>query len=160
MKRITIAIMLCLAFFCEQATAQSKPDPPKTEYDAALAEKLGADEYGMRNYVYALLKTGKTLIKDEKKRKALFTGHFENMDRLAEAGKLVAAGPFDDPNGVMRGFYIFNVTSVEEAQELVKSDPAVKAGIFEFELTKLYSSAALMMINEVHKKIQKTAIND
>ncbi|MDH3529141.1 MAG: YciI family protein [Acidobacteriota bacterium] len=159
MKKITIALALCLAFITIETNAQSRDESPKSEYDAALAERLGADDYGMRSYVYVLLKTGKADITDEKKRKEIFAGHFANMGRLAEEGLLVAAGPFDDPNGIKRGFFIYNVPSIEEAQKLVETDPGIQSGIFDYELTKLYSSAALVMINEIHKKIQKKAIN-
>ena len=136
-------------------------EPAKTEakktYDAELAKALGADEYGMRSYVFCVLKTGKAKIEDPAKSKEIFKGHFANMSRLAKAGKLVVAGPFVD-GAPKRGLYIFNVTTIEEATELVKTDPAVKAGVFEFELTKLYCSAALMKINEIHKSVQKTKI--
>lgn len=126
-------------------------------YDAELASKLGADEYGMRQYVFVVLKTGKADVKDEKKRKELFAGHFANMVRLAKAGKLVLAGPFME-GGKKRGLFVFDVQTIEEANELVKTDPAVKAGIFDVELTRWYGSAALMQINEIHTKIQKTKI--
>lgn len=129
------------------------------EYNTDLAIELGADDYGMRSYVFATLLTGPqdALITDAQQRKELFTGHFANMGRLADDDKLVLAGPFIE-GGKKRGLYIFNVTTIEEAEALVKSDPAVAAGIFEFELTKYYGSAALMKINEIHKQIQKIKI--
>lgn len=34
-------------------------------------------------------------------------------------------------------------------------DPAVKAGVFVPDLTPWYGSAAMMVVNETHKKIQK-----
>ncbi|WP_416879496.1 YciI family protein, partial [Litorimonas sp.] len=82
---------------------------------------------------------------------------FSNMKTLAEEKKLVLAGPFvgDEEK---RGLYIFNVQTIEEAKELVKTDPAVEAGIFVPEFTKYYGSAALMGVNETHLKIQKTAV--
>jgi len=58
----------------------------------------------------------------------------------------------------LRGLFILNVKTIEEAEDLVKTDPAVKAGIFVYEMTKLYASAALMQVNEIHGKIQKTKI--
>ena len=129
------------------------------EYNTDLAIELGADDYGMRSYVFATLLTGPqdALITDAQQRKELFTGHFANMGRLADDDKLVLAGPFIE-GGKKRGLYIFNVTTIEEAEALVKSDPAVAAGIFEFELIKYYGSAALMKINEIHKQIQKIKI--
>ncbi len=129
--------------------------PPK--YDAALAQELGADEYGMRSYVMTVLKTGPAEISDPEERNRIFRGHFANMKTLAEEKKLVLAGPFvgDEEK---RGLYIFNVQTIEEAEELVKTDPAVEAGIFVPEFTKYYGSAALMGLNEAHLRIQKTAV--
>ena len=54
-------------------------------------------------------------------------GHMANINRLAEMKKLVAAGPFGD-NGRLRGIFVFRVGSLEEAQALTASDPAVQAG--------------------------------
>ena len=126
-------------------------------YDAALAQKLGADDYGMRSYVMVILKTGpndKTII-DEDKRAEIFKGHFANMRSLAADKHLVLAGPFGDPENIRRGLYIFNVKTVEEAKKLVLTDPAVEAGIFTPEFTPYYGSAALMQVNDVHKRIAK-----
>lgn len=159
MKRMTALLALGLLIFSLSAAAQTKADNPTPEFDKELAQKLGADQYGMRNYVHVLLKTGPVKVEDKEERGRIFAGHFANMGRLAEEGKLVMAGPFDDPEGVLRGMFVFDVTTIEEARSLVESDPAVKAGIFRYEMTKLYSSAALKMINEVHKSIQKTEIN-
>lgn len=125
-------------------------------YDAKLAKKLGADERGMKMYVLCILKTGPRdgEIKG-KERDEIFTGHFANMGRLADANKLAVAGPFDKNGRSWRGLYIFNVATIPEAEQLVVLDPAVKAGIFVYELTPLYASAGLMALNEIHKKIEK-----
>ena len=79
------------------------------------------------------------------------------LGKLADEGRLVLAGPFGDAEP-WRGLYIFNVATVEEAKDLVETDPAVKAGIFEYELAKYYGSAALMQVNEIHSRIQKKKI--
>ncbi|NOX83485.1 MAG: hypothetical protein GXP06_10970 [Alphaproteobacteria bacterium] len=126
-------------------------------YDELLAEQLGADEYGMRLYVFVVLSTGPAIITDENHRKEIFAGHFSNMGRLATEGKLVLAGPFIE-GGKKRGLYIFNQATIEEAEALVSTDPAVVAGIFTAEYTKFYGSAALVELNKIHKKIQKTKI--
>jgi len=160
MKKCFLTFAIILAAGCSAATA---PDAPvetqviENEYDAALAQELGADDYGMRSYVMVILKTGpndKTLT-NEIDRAEIFKGHFSNMKTLAEDKKLVLAGPFGDPDGIRRGLYIFNVKTVEEAQELVMTDPAVKAGIFTAEFTPYYGSAALMQVNSLHKRIAK-----
>src|SRR5690606_2111871 len=86
-------------------TAATQAEPPG--YDAALAERLGADDYGMRKYVLVILKTGPTPLPRGEARDAMFQGHFANMKRLAAEGKLVLAGPLDGVDG-RRGIFVFD----------------------------------------------------
>ena len=125
-------------------------------YDPELAKKLGADERGMKMYVLCILKTGPrdAEVKGDE-RKAIFAGHFANIGRLAGEGKLAVAGPFDTNDRSYRGLYIFNVATIEEAEKLVVLDPAVKAGVFIPELTRWYGSAAMMVVSDTHKRIEK-----
>ncbi len=60
--------------------------------------------------------------------------------------------------GEIRGIYVFNVTTVEEAAELTSTDPAIKAGSLVMELHPWYGSAGLMKINEISKRIEKEQI--
>jgi uncharacterized protein YciI len=54
--------------------------------------------------------------------------HLAHLAAMADAGKLVAAGPFSDqPDDSLRGL-CFYATGVEEARELAGRDPAVEAG--------------------------------
>jgi uncharacterized protein YciI len=146
---LTVATLILITFV---AGAQDN----KHEYDSTLAKKLGADERGMKTYVLVILRSGPAKIEDKELRDSLFTGHFSNMDRLAEEGKLVAAGPFHNNDKEYRGLFIFNVSTIEEAEELVKGDPTVTNGIFVTEMYRWYGSAALPMMNEIHPKLQKS----
>ena len=128
-------------------------------YDSLLAVKLGADDYGMKKYVMAFLKSGKTKMEDKDESNRLQMEHLKNIQRLADEGKLVLAGPFL-ASGELKGIYIFNVTTIEEAKSLTETDPAIIAGVLEMELIPWYGSAALMEVNGIHKKIQKTSITD
>lgn len=136
--------------------AGAQAAPPKSTYDSELATKLGADERGMRMYVLCILSTGP---KDEaikgKERDEIFAGHFANISRLADEGKLAVAGPFGKNTKSYRGLYIFNVATIEEAEQLVALDPAVKAGVFIADLTPWYGSAAMMTVSDTHKKLVK-----
>ncbi len=120
--------------------------------DAALAQELGADEYGMKQYVLAFLKRGPNRDRSPEEAAKLQKAHLDNIGRLAEAGKLVLAGPFLD-NGDIRGIYVFNVKTIEEAKALTETDPAIKAGSLVMELHPWYGSAGLMKVNEIHKML-------
>lgn len=148
-------LALTLAFGLTCSATLVVADPPAA-YDPELAKRLGADERGMKTYVLCILKTGPKDgdIKGDE-RKAIFAGHFENIGRLAGEGKLAVAGPFGNNEKSWRGLYVFNVPTVEEAEKLVVLDPAVKAGVFVPELTPWYGSAALMVVNDTHKRIEK-----
>ncbi len=126
----------------------------KVAYDSLLAKKLGADDYGMKHYVMALLKKGPNRSQDSITAANIQAGHMKNIERMAKEGTLVVAGPFEDDWDV-RGIYIFNVATVEEAQKLTATDPAIVAGRLVMELHPFYCSAALMQVNDVHNRIQK-----
>ena len=68
--------------------------------------------------------------------------------------KLVLAGPLDGKEG-RRGIFVFATPEIEEARKLVATDPVIVHGEMVAEYHKLYGSAAMMMINDVHNKIQK-----
>jgi uncharacterized protein YciI len=127
-----------------------------TQFDQALAAKLQADDYGMRKFVIAFLFTGDRVSEyNPEERAEIQKGHMANITKLAEMEKLILAGPFFG-NDTMRGIFVFDVDSKEEAEKLTNTDPAVIAGVLRMELKEWYGSAALMMIPEIHKKIQKT----
>ncbi len=149
LSTITIGFLLGIA-----GSAQTTVKPGNSNFDSVLAKKLGADKYGMKPYIFAVLKTGP---KDKgftgKEREELFGGHFTNIKKLAADGKLAVAGPFGKNDKEFRGLFILNVTTVEEAKKLTDTDPVVKAGVMIVELFPWYGSAALMETNNIHEKI-------
>jgi uncharacterized protein YciI len=139
---------------CGFGAASFAADPPASGYDAGLASKLGADENGMRQYVMVILKTGPSPKPKGPERDEMFKGHFANIQRLATAGKLVLAGPFDGVDG-WRGMFIFAVKDIDEAKQLTASDPVIANGEMVAEYHQYYGSAALMQVNETHNRISK-----
>ncbi|MBO6515361.1 MAG: hypothetical protein JJ975_02320 [Bacteroidia bacterium] len=157
-----IVLVICSLVACSQEKeASAERDSSSVEevvgYDSLLAEEVGADKYGMKKYVMAFLKKGPNRDRSEEESARLQAAHMENINRLAEEGKLVLAGPFFG-DGEIRGIYIFDVASVEEAEALTNSDPAIQAGSLVMELLPWYGSAALMKVNELHKKVAKVEI--
>lgn len=154
-KALLIIASVALSLNC---LAQSSP-ATKPVYDAVLAKKLGADDYGMKKYVMAFLKEGSTQLKDSAANMQLQMAHLKNIGRLAAEGKLVVAGPFLD-NQPLRGIFIFNVETVDEAQKLTETDPAIKAGTLVMELHPFYCSAALMQVVPIHNTLQKKSMTN
>jgi uncharacterized protein YciI len=156
MKKLLLIVLLAAG---TAAYAQTPAAKPNAEYDAALAKKLGADDYGMHKYVMAFLKTGPTKIADKTKMAELQKAHLRNITKLADEGKLVMAGPFMD-EGAIEGIFVFDVTTVAEAKALTETDPAIKAGTLIMELRPFYCSAALMEVAKNHKKLAKKNFAD
>lgn len=163
MRNIILVFSCCFLVACVQNIEESpesidvKPAVEELAYDSLKAYKYGADDYGMRQYVMAFLKKGPNRDRDSVETYELQRAHLNNITRMAEEGTLVAAGPFLN-DGDLRGIYVFNIKTVEEAEELVATDPAIQAGSLTMELIPWYSSAALMEINELHKKLAKIDI--
>jgi len=135
------------------AKDETAPAPAPAARDVELAKRLGADERGMRQFVLVILKTGPTRMPEGDKRKAMFEGHFANIQRLSKEGKLVLAGPFgDNPEG-WRGMFVFAVSDIDEAKRLTATDPVIVNGEMVAEYHYWYGSAATMMIPELHAKI-------
>jgi uncharacterized protein YciI len=148
MRLSTLALAALLALPLA-ASAQTAP-----AYDADLATSLGADERGMRQYVLVILKTGPSKMPAGDARTRMFEGHFANMGRLAGERKLVLAGPLDGKEG-RRGIFVFNTPDIDTAKTWVATDPVIINGEMVAEYHKFYGSAALMMVTEVHGKIEK-----
>lgn len=135
-------------------TVEAQADANTVPYDSLLAQELGADDYGMRPYVMAFLKAGPNRSQDSTAAAKLQRAHMDNIMRMAEEGQLLMAGPFLD-DGPLRGIYIFNVQTVEEARALTATDPAVEAGRLEMELHPWYGPAALMKVKEISERVSR-----
>jgi len=149
MKKIFAALALSVLAFSAQAQT---PTPPA--YDAELARSLGADDHGMRRYVFVVLRTGPNKVPAGQERNEMFAGHMANIQRLANEGKLAYAGPLDGVEGA-RGIFIFAVDSIDEARKLVATDPVIIKGEMVAEYHAHFGSAALMGVNQTHSKIIK-----
>jgi uncharacterized protein YciI len=144
---LTVAGLLPLA-----AAAQAPAAPANPAYDEALAQRFGADDFGMRRYVLVILKTGPNKMPPGPERDAMFRGHFENIKRLSDEGKLVLAGPLDGVDG-WRGLFVFAVREIEEARQLAATDPVLVHGEMVAEYHKYYGTAALVGVREVHERL-------
>jgi len=145
-------VLFASLLFCTLSVFSQTENP---KYDKALADSLGGDDYGMKPYILVILKTGTNPIDRKETRDSLFKGHITNINRLASLGKLVVAGPLGKNDKSYRGIFILNVKTIEEANELLATDPVVKEKLLDAELFQWYGSAALPEYLKVHDKIEK-----
>ncbi|WP_336686631.1 YciI family protein [Chryseobacterium bernardetii] len=149
-------ILLPSVFLIAALSSAQEKKAEKPEYNQELAASLGADQYGMKPYTIVMLTTGTAKIEDKTQMSSLMKGHMENIGKLAKEGKIVVAGPFLKKNKEnYRGMFIFNTKSKEEAEQWVKTDPAVQAGVFSYEVFPWYGSAALPLYLKHHDEIAK-----
>lgn len=120
-----ISVILLLSLLSIQAFAQT------TQSTTAPKE----DGFEMKQYYFVMLTKGERRgeITDTTVINEIQRGHIANINRLAEMGKIVVAGPFGD-NGNWRGIFIFDCPTEAEVKELLNTDPAVKAGRLAYEI--------------------------
>jgi uncharacterized protein YciI len=143
---LVIVISLTISIFSQTANPN---------FDADLASTLGADEYGMKTYVLAILKTGSNESADKTYRDSCFRGHMNNINRLVQAGKMVVAGPMGQNDNSVRGIFILDVSTLEDAADLLQADAAINAKLLATELYIWYGPAALATYREASDKVWK-----
>lgn len=124
-------------------------------YDSTFAKKLGADEYGMKSYIFVILKTGSNKTMDKAFVDSCFAGHMANIRRMVDQGKLIVAGPMGKNENSYRGIFILNVSTKEEAPELLQTDPAIAGKLLDTDIYNWYGSAALPEYLEASERIWK-----
>lgn len=147
-------LLFLLCILAAPVISRAQVNNPR--YDSLLARKLGADAYGMKNYVFVILKSGNNQSTDKHFKDSCFTGHLQNIKRLAALNQIIVAGPFGKNNDDFRGLFILNVPTLEEARQLLQTDPAIHAGFLAPELYPWYGSAALPEYLEASDKVWKT----
>ena len=116
MKQIIFAF--CLLTFALVSQAQEQREFSYVEGDTTFT---------MKRYVFMMLNSGGVQSKDSTEKAKYQQMHMEHLNKLAEDGKLIVAGPFEG-GGKHRGLLIFDVETVEDALKLQGEDPSVKSG--------------------------------
>jgi len=110
---------------------------------SAQTASLPAPPPGMETYYFGLLYRGPAWTPGETEAtRKIQEGHMANIQRMADAGALVAAGPMDG-DGPLRGIFIFKVKTADEAGKLAAEDPAIKAGRLTLEIHPWWGPAGI-----------------
>jgi uncharacterized protein YciI len=79
---------------------------------------------------------------------ALGKAHMANIDKLAAEGKLLIAGPFEQPEGApaqgpLAGIFLLEADTLAEAEALMSTDPAIAAGRFTIKVLPWWGPTGL-----------------
>ena len=66
------------------------------DFDTKLAKDVGADDYGMKTYVFCILKTGTNSTATAEERQMYFEGHMANINKLADEKKIGCSWSFHE----------------------------------------------------------------
>ena len=97
------------------------------------AQEKDPEKPVMKNYFMVFLKKGVQRNQDSVEVEKIQKAHLENINKLVQTGKLNIAGPFLD-DGDLRGIFVFDVPTLEEAKSLTETDPAIKSGRLSYEI--------------------------
>lgn len=140
MKNLTIILLLFGLYSCSESDPeQDQNQPPEDQSINADPEEAhvpgpnefvmeeGDTSYIMKQYYLVLLNRGPNRDQDSLEATQIQEGHMANINRLAEVGKILVAGPMGDDTD-LRGIFIFDCETQAEVDSLLQTDPAIAAG--------------------------------
>jgi uncharacterized protein YciI len=109
------------------------PEKIGERYFAAKKQNQGSPDK-MLEYQLAFLVAGPNRKGDsDPETERIQAAHMAHIGKMADAGQLVAAGPFLEEHK-LRGIYVFKLSSLDEARAVAAQDPAVQAGRLVLDL--------------------------
>ena len=75
--KLLVFLITCLGFLKPLEAQENNP-----KFDSALAARLGADDYGMKQYMLVILKTGDNKTTDKYFIDSCFSAHLRNIEKL------------------------------------------------------------------------------
>lgn len=126
---MNVFVLSALLFAASPAPAAA-PSPAAAKPASSASEK----RYTMVTRYLGLIVKGPKWTKEKSPALTqMMEGHMANINAMAATGKLIAAGPVVD-DGTLRGIFIFDAQSADEARALAEKDPAIASGHFALEI--------------------------
>ncbi|MGH9768574.1 MAG: DinB family protein [Blastocatellia bacterium] len=131
-------------------------EPAPQEQQSQPKAETKPPQFDNEQYQFGLLTRGpKWTAENTPEIQKIQEGHMANINKMAQAGKLFAAGPILG-NGDLRGIFIFRAASIDEAKALAAEDPAIKAERLKLEILPWLGSKGIgVKAMEEYKKNPK-----
>ncbi|HYE54806.1 MAG TPA: YciI family protein [Chitinophagaceae bacterium] len=129
-----LRILFACILFAMMASCNSNPaSVTVTDVDSVKAD-TAKPKYGeMKKYWLVFLLRGNNRTQDTAASARIQKAHIANIERLADEGKIVMAGPMGYDRD-LRGIFIMNCRDSMEAVNLVQTDSAIITGRLRFEV--------------------------
>lgn len=127
----------------------------------AIAEPVRPDP-SERDYVFVFIKTGPATDLSPEAQREAFAGHFSNMQRLADAGELLIAGPLGEPksDSAHRGLFVIDETTLAGGMAHAETDPTTKLGVFVLEGHLFTTDGRLVELLRLEKEDEARRLAD
>jgi uncharacterized protein len=137
--KLLVLVFLSLSLALAQNNSANLNNRQNPQPNAAQA----SPKFDNEPYLFATLSRGATWTGQKSPELTrLQEGHMANINRMANLGKLIAAGPMGD-DGNLRGIFVFRGVSLEEAKQLCGEDPMLKSGHLKIEVYEWWGSKGI-----------------
>ncbi|HZI08679.1 MAG TPA: YciI family protein [Archangium sp.] len=135
-RHAALAALLCCTLFAGSAGAEGSPSAAAPKNKA----KAGPQMEFEKHYLVILRRGPSWTPEVTPAVERIQSEHLAHLNRMAESGKMVIAGPFgEQQDPTFRGMCLYKTGSLEEARKLAEEDPAVKAGRLKVEVMAWYT---------------------
>ena len=110
-------------------------------------------ENQIRQYWFVMLTKGNNRTQDSATAAKIQEAHLANINRLYYEGKIKVAGPFGD-DGDWLGIFIFDCSTKEEVEQLLKTDPAIAAERLAYDIHPWWTAATGSFVPGKPKQIK------
>lgn len=122
-------LIICAVVGCNSNSGRSLANTSALYAKADTTPKYGP----MKQYWLVFLLSGNNRSHDSATAARIQAAHIRNIERLADAGKIIMAGPMGY-NRELRGIFIMNCKDSAEAANYIKIDSAIITGRLRFEI--------------------------